>query len=675
MTYSLRCLALSLLMAVLSCSFLDAQIHVRMRLNTATNLDTLRPTHFVQIRGEVSGTVTPAIAWDNASGLVMQNVGGDYWEAHFTMTPGSIIKYKFWTGFNSTTGTFFWTGWEGPLNSPAGGGNRQFIAGNNDTVVTLQFYNGTETARDQYWRPYQVKADSIAIFFRVNMAGIKQAGVFDPDTSTGPVAVRGDGPFSWDTSRVRLTRETGSVNGGSFYSGVVYIPKSRVTTGQVQKFKFMIESSARWEDRISDRSFIYSNNLINTSADTTLGWVYFQNLTPFNGTQVTATLSWRLKLDAMENMHLFDRGLGDKVMIIGPKGWTIPDNGIPLTFVPALQEWVGQETFTKYVGEDIIYKYYIQWDTSRVSSTSPNYIPALRLDDGWEEAGATGGADRHYLFTDQTQQSPVGDFGYPQQFFNSIPPQGVITNAMTVKFNINMTNATRTDSNAANTLFRPGIDTAYIQFDGSILTITQGKSLWGTDNRIMLSDPDGDLVYSGEMALTPPFCYQAAFRITYTSSTGEVTNGGGVQLGRRYYQYIRPTSVNPIVWPATYNFPVLPWRAANLVVETPPDLITGNDKEAADLSGFALTQNYPNPFNPSTAISYSLQSRSKVSIQVFDITGRLVRTLVDCEQNAGNYNMSWNGTDTGGKKAASGIYMLRMKAGSFVKSIKMVMLK
>jgi hypothetical protein len=652
----------------------QAQIHVKMRVNTATNRDTLNANHFVQIRGEVTGTILPTVTWDQNSGIVLQNVGGDYWEANFQITPGSILRYKFWTGFTNTTGTFYNTGWEGPLNSPAGGGNRQFIAGTHDTVVTLQFYNGNDPAKNQYWRPYEIKQDSIAIYFRVNMAGITQSGVFDPAVN-GPVAVRGNSPLSWDTSRVLLTRETGSVNSASFWSGVVYVPKAPLTNGQLQEFKFVIQDIDRWEEGISNRTFLYSNNMINVTGDTTIHWYYFQDLEPFSGTQVTATISWRLKLEAMEAMGFFDRGLGDKIIILGPLGWVPETDGIEMTFVPALQEWIGQQSFTKYPGEDLIYKYYISWDTTRVDPLSPNFIPGLMLTDGWEEPGFTGGADRHYTYTSQTQQTPEGDFGYPQQFFNSIPPEGVIATPITINFSINMTNAADPDSNAANTLFRPGIDTAYIQFDGSLLPLTQGLTVWGTDNRIMLDDSNGDLIYTGQMILDPVSCYQACYRIVYTSTTGEIWNGGGVQRGRRYYQFIHPTSTNPVVWPSTFDFPTMPWKASELIVETPPSLVTDVDDEYGIPVAFSVSQNYPNPFNPSTSIKYSIPSRSLVQIRIYDITGSLIKTLYNAEQTAGKYEVVWNGIDGAGNQVATGIYFMQFRAGNYSNVIKMMLLK
>ena len=91
-----------------------AQVNVTMRINTATCLDTLRPGDFVQLRGESTmGSTT--LTWNNTSGAVATNLGGDYWETTFQATPGDEITFKIWTGFSldPEIGTFHWDGWEG----------------------------------------------------------------------------------------------------------------------------------------------------------------------------------------------------------------------------------------------------------------------------------------------------------------------------------------------------------------------------------------------------------------------------------------------------------------------------------------------------------------------------------------------------------------------------------
>ena len=661
------------LIGVISTQSIAQTINVTFRLNTATNLDTIRADDFVQIRGQVTGSITPSITWDENSGIVMNNIGGDYWETTVQMATGSSINYKFWTGQNATTPTFFNTGWEGNLSSTGGGGNRHFIAGSNDTTLVMQYYNGISTERPQYWRPFVSKQDTVAVYFRVNVGGV----IIDPATQV--VDVRGGFPLggepSWITIKT-LTRDASSVNGGSFWSGVAYVPVDSITAGVTEQlFKFVINPPDEWEN-VSNRSFVFSG-----TNDTTIYWYYFNDRAP-SGPAVTADLLFRLKLDALEDAGLFDRALGDKVAVTGAKGWppatfdfdTEPTM-LKMTYNADLEEWNLLETFTRFPNEVIEYKYYIHWDTSRVDTTSPNYIPALDLTNGWEEPGVTGGGNRTYVYTDETTQLPEGDFGYEQQFFNSIPPDGLITNPIDLTFKINMTAATDVNSNPTNPLFRPGIDTAYIQFDGSFVPITQGFPMYGETNRILLEDTNGDLVYTNTWSLNPPTFYQLCYHVVYTSESGDIENGGGVQRGRRYYQYIQPTSINPVVWPTAYELNELAWMNDSLTVEDPPQLVLGVDDDNTVPVNFSVSQNYPNPFNPSTHIKYSIPHHSFVQIRVYDITGSLVKTLFNAEQNAGKYEVVWNGVDGAGNKVATGIYFMQFRAGDYSNTIKMMLLK
>lgn len=91
---------------------------------------------------------------------------------------------------------------------------------------------------------------------------------------------------------------------------------------------------------------------------------------------------------------------------------------------------------------------------------------------------------------------------------------------------------------------------------------------------------------------------------------------------------------------------------------------------------FTLHQNIPNPFNPQTTIRYDVPTGgAAVNISVYDITGRLVRELVDERRAAGTWLVQWNGDDDGGARVASGVYFYRLRAGSFVETKKMVLLK
>ena len=90
---------------------------------------------------------------------------------------------------------------------------------------------------------------------------------------------------------------------------------------------------------------------------------------------------------------------------------------------------------------------------------------------------------------------------------------------------------------------------------------------------------------------------------------------------------------------------------------------------------FALKQNYPNPFNPSTQIQYALPEDAMVTISIYDLMGRKVRTLVDGVQDAGYRTVMWNATNDMGRLVSAGVYIYSIQAGDFVQNRKMVLMK
>lgn len=90
---------------------------------------------------------------------------------------------------------------------------------------------------------------------------------------------------------------------------------------------------------------------------------------------------------------------------------------------------------------------------------------------------------------------------------------------------------------------------------------------------------------------------------------------------------------------------------------------------------FELTQNYPNPFNPATTIAYSVPSWSHVTIEVFNVIGQKVKTLVNESKSAGEYQVSWDGRSSSGRQVSTGVYLYRFQAGDYTESRKMLLLK
>jgi hypothetical protein len=143
----------------------------------------------------------------------------------------------------------------------------------------------------------------------------------------------------------------------------------------------------------------------------------------------------------------------------------------------------------------------------------------------------------------------------------------------------------------------------------------------------------------------------------------------GVMLSGFSYDRIRDDEPdNPVIDRADHLRDILLWLG------TLPPYPTGTGPRA---SADHLGQNYPNPFNPQTTIDYTISGATHVRVDIFDTAGRRVRRLVDEDQTpeTGGHRVSWDGTDDRGVRVASGIYFYRLKAGTYTKTHKMVLLR
>jgi hypothetical protein len=183
-----------------------------------------------------------------------------------------------------------------------------------------------------------------------------------------------------------------------------------------------------------------------------------------------------------------------------------------------------------------------------------------------------------------------------------------------------------------------------------------------------------------------------------------INNGQGYLFDARY-----PSNGNPLIWdlsfwPSSGNAPVnIEWDPVDLpeigsfffvdtngsvvadmrtqsrytsnatdttylkIIYDPNEVSTSNKHLPQE---FFLSQNFPNPLNPTTTISYNLPEPLNIKLQIFDITGRLVETLYSGYKEAGTWDVKWNASSF-----PSGIYFYRLKAGDFVETKKMVLMK
>ena len=121
---------------------------------------------------------------------------------------------------------------------------------------------------------------------------------------------------------------------------------------------------------------------------------------------------------------------------------------------------------------------------------------------------------------------------------------------------------------------------------------------------------------------------------------------------------------SPARWVLVYHNALL-WAAGGTsgLEEKPPFSINPD---------FALCQSRPNPFSDRTAIRYSVPHPLDVNLAVYDLSGRLVTTLVNGKQTAGWHNVTWNRTDGEGRRVASGVYFYKLNSGTYRTTRKLV---
>ena len=122
------------------------------------------------------------------------------------------------------------------------------------------------------------------------------------------------------------------------------------------------------------------------------------------------------------------------------------------------------------------------------------------------------------------------------------------------------------------------------------------------------------------------------------------------------------------------------WAVSSVELGTPGQQNSSFDALSNDANGllpsvFALHQNYPNPFNPSTNINYDLPQDSHVTVTIFDIIGKHVKTLVQDNQSAGFKTIRWDGKNQKDENVAAGMYVYQIKSGLNVLSKKMILLR
>jgi hypothetical protein len=199
-----------------------------------------------------------------------------------------------------------------------------------------------------------------------------------------------------------------------------------------------------------------------------------------------------------------------------------------------------------------------------------------------------------------------------------------------------------------------------------------------TDGGLNWESYQSDLLFWGNdiefIPGNPADVWYAADAVCFSSDTGRTWTEEFTLSNNKFWDIVFTDENNGwlIARSTTVPYPARIFRTTNGGFGG----IVSVDNNAIDFKpdGFGLKQNYPNPFNPSTSIQYAVSSRQFVSLKVYDVLGNEVATLVNEEKPAGSYEVEFS-TGLIHQTLPSGIYFYQLRAGEFIQTKKMILLK
>lgn len=479
------------------------------------------------------------------------------------------------------------------------------------------------------------------VTFNVNMGYQMELGNFDPATDSVDVAgsLNGWGGSDFFTD----------ADGDSIYSLTV----DSVAVGTIE-YKFRINGDWATAEGDPNRTYdvVDGDNVIPTD------WYNRQEPAPAVNVEVLLQVDMSIQ---MLNGN-FNPDSGDIVVV----------RGAPAQY----GGWGGAVEMTLDPGQSNVYIIINQFDNMPVGSPVEYKFVILT---GGDPDAAVWESSPNRSWTPTGEEEDSDDNGYgeilqPVEYFANITPDDIITQDVTVNFNVDISSAWRALDNG-DTL----IDTQ---------TGSDGIASWDEVNGVTINglmgqwwDWGNDLTCEGEWAMTQTDDEGLKYTFAYTFTAGQakdqtfkyginsLDNEAG--FGNDRHVIIADTS-------DVYNAPEdcfgetntdenlpFPQLCAPLAVEEMPGMPTE----------YTLGQNYPNPFNPTTMINFSMPVAGQVKLTVYNVLGQEVNTLVNTYRDAGNYRVQWDATNKNGAKVNSGLYIYRLEAGNNVMTNKMILMK
>jgi hypothetical protein len=699
-------LVVALAGTLIASAALAQQHNVTFRVNTASVPDTISATSAVYLTGATDKGDTILTNWGN--GLQLDNVGGDYWEKTVSLQDGDTLHYKI---------KIYGGGWE--ENTTDGNGNRNFGVPLADTTLPVQYWNNGNFPVGKnitiYDGPFIPKPDTISIFVRVNLAGIQQNLTYGyTPADVDSVCIMGGGPsggnLDWGTP-FYLTQELPPTNSGTafgmpagtFFSGTLRFPKDSVTAGQDIAYKFRLGSnwsygSTQRSEQLSDPPYGGGNRHFTIPSglqDTTLHWVYFGDSAPIaRENPDTCVITFRVSMAKAIATGGFT--IGDTAQV--QSGWF--GTAVEVGRTRQLQQIAGsqyqyKDTIVTKIGANLDYQYYLQklGVSTRESYYNFDYAGLVASEAERRQFTVPSGpmVGNYVTFTIYDTAATVTSPRRQPQFANQRPLAHQIRVTYTVdvrpayytvlsgKTLNDVQGTTNITPALADSIFKWGVWINGPAFGGWGNTggTDWNSGLTGNPIKKMYDDGThgdavaGDSIYTAQIVDSPDSTNLGTrdrvgqeFKFGIRGGDNEGGSGG---YGNNHFENIVDTdtaftiasqygSINPSFYSAwDYN---------------KGQVATGVENQVGLPLIYSLEQNYPNPFNPSTVIEFAIPQQSNVSLKVFNVLGQEVATLVNGALNAGRHSVNFSAS-----RFASGVYFYTIKAGNFVSTRKMLLMK
>ncbi len=617
------------------------------------------------------------LTWDDAS-PVCESVGGDYWKLSITY-PDSMIGWRmaYKVRYKATEDPSFT--WE---NYPDG--NRMFVLPGSDTTLAMAY-------ADNSWEPPYTETDSIDVYFRVNMSANPD---FNPTTDVvylvGALPHPNGSDNMWSPDAYPLTREGES----SDYWGYDLKLNALNAPYTEQMYRFTLGSWDASENVRGHGMFPDNENRgVTINADTTLAWKWWNDIAPagFEGTD-TSAITFTANMGKANQTNGFN--VGDTLLVklgyFGSSSVIITDTLVRQGF--SFNYAVTIDAVPLTFGTDLYYQYYVYKKGEELREVYYNFD---------YDGGETGGAERRIAIindavaaVNDTEDSESNPNRMPV-FRNNDPLAQAIE--LTVECDLRpaiftvLDGKTLTDIQAnftitpymmqadPDTILKLGVCiNGPMSNNGEGTWQTWGGTLGSDENRKMYDDGTHGDVTAGDSI------YTILYYMSPDSSSGIIGQefkfgiGGGDNEGGYGNNHIENIDDSQAATTLRAQFGSIMvdfysgWDFDNLV----PLIETSVDEVIEVPSQFSLEQNYPNPFNPTTNIAFALPKTSKVNLTVYDLTGKLVKTLYNNDSfNAGNHYVTWDASNNEGMRVPSGVYFYTLRTKNKVFTKKMLLLK